>query len=70
MAFEINWHVNSGAAILENEMYLKYSQYTFADLVPLLPQVKTDMSLAMASNHSVEVINYLAWLIRTVNLLA
>ncbi len=70
MGYQINWNVNSGAAILENEFYLKYSQYTFADLVPLLPQVKTDMSLAMASNHSVEVINYLAWLIRTVNLLA
>jgi hypothetical protein len=70
MGYQINWNVNQGAAILKNELYLKYAQYTFADLVPLLPQVKTDMSLAMASNHSVEVINYLAWLIRTVNLLA
>ena len=70
MGYEINWHVNAGAAILKNEIYLKYSQYTFGDLGPLLPQVKTDMSLAMASNHSVEVINYLSWLVRTVNLLA
>ena len=70
MGYEINWHVNAGAPILENEFYLKYSQYSFADLIPLLAQVKTDMSLAIASNHSVEVINYLAWLIRTVNLLA
>jgi hypothetical protein len=70
MGYQINWNVNQGAAILKNELYLKYAQYTFADLVPLLPQVKTDMSLAIASNHSVEVVNYLAWVIRTVNLLA
>ena len=70
MGYEINWHVNSGAAILENEFYLKYSQFTFDDLILQLPLIKTDMSLAMASNHSAEVINYLAWVIRTVNLLA
>ena len=70
MAFEINWHVQNGAAILENEFYLKWSQYSFNDLIPLMPLIKTDMAAAMASNHSVEVVNYLAWLIRSVNLLA
>jgi hypothetical protein len=70
MGYEINWHVNSGAAILENEFYLKYSQYSFNDLIPLLPAIKTDMATAMASIHSVDVVNYLAWLIRSVNLLA
>ena len=70
MAFEINWHVQNGAAILENEFYLKWSQYSFNDLIPLMPLIKTDMAAAMASNHSAEVTNYLAWLIRTVNLLA
>jgi hypothetical protein len=70
MGYEINWHVNAGASILKNEFYLKYSQYTFNDLIPLLVDVKTDMAAAMASEHSVEVINYLAWVIRTVNLLA
>ena len=70
MGYQINWNVNSGAPILKNEFYLKYSQYNFNDLIPLLADVKTDMAAAMASEHSVEVVNYLAWLIRTVNLLA
>ena len=70
MGYQINWNVNSGAPILENEVYLKWSQYSFNDLIPLMPLVKTDMAAAMASNHSVEVVNYLAWVIRTVNLLA
>jgi len=70
MGYEINWSVQNGASILKNEFYLKYSQYSFNDLIPLLPQVKADMAAAMASNHSAEVINYLAWVIRTVNLLA
>jgi len=70
MGYEINWHVNAGAKILENEFYLKWSQYSFNDLIPLMPLVKTDMADAMASIHSVEVVNYLAWLIRSVNLLA
>ena len=70
MGYQINWNVNSGAKILENEFYLKYSQYTFNELIPLIADVKTDMAAAMASNQSVEVVNYLAWLIRSVNLLA
>ena len=70
MGYEINWHAIAGAAILENELYLKYSQYTFDELTGMIGDIKTDMAAAIASNHSVEVVNYLAWLIRSVNLLA
>ena len=70
MGYEINWHVNAGDAVLSTPQYQKWSQYSFADLVPLLPQVKADLQLALAANESASVVNYLCWLIRVVNLSA
>ena len=69
MGYEINWNVSAGDPVLSTPQYQKWSQYTVAELVPLVDDIKTAMKLARASRESAGVINYLAWLIRTVNLL-
>ena len=70
MGYEINWHVNAGDAVLKSEQYIKYSQKSFNDLNPLTLAIKADIGSAIASNESADVINYLCWLVRVVNLIA
>ena len=69
MGYEINWSAKGGDPVLSTPQYQKWSQYTVAELVPLVTDIKTAMKGARASRESAAVINYLAWLIRTVNLL-
>ena len=69
MGYEINWSAKGGDPVLSTPQYQRYSQYTVAELVPLVDDIKTAMKAARASRESASVINYLAWLIRTVNLL-
>ena len=70
MGYEINWHVNAGDAVLSSPQYQKWSRYTFADLVPVVPDIKNDVQAALAANESAAVVNYLCWLLRVVNLSA
>ena len=70
MGYEINWSAAEHDAILSTEQYIKYSQKSFNDLNPLQLAIKADIGSAIASNESAEVINYLCWLIRVVNLIA
>ena len=69
MGYDINWSAPANSPILSTPQYQKWSQYTVAELVPLATDIKTAMKNARASRESASVINYLAWLIRTVNLL-
>ena len=69
MGYDINWSAKGGDPVLSTPQYQKWSQYTVAELVPLVDDIKTAMKAARASRESASVINYLAWLIRTVNLL-
>ncbi len=69
MGYEINWNAKGGDPVLSTPQYQRFSQYTVAELVPLVDDIKTTMKLARASRESAAVINYCAWLIRTVNLL-
>ena len=70
MGFDINFHVNPGDPVLQSEQYIKYSQYSFTDLIPLIGSVKIDLGNALASNESASVVNYLAWICRSVALIA
>lgn len=70
MGYDINWHVQKGDAVLKSEQYIKYSQKTFNDLNPLLLAIKGDIGMAIASNESADVINYLMWLVRVVEAIA
>ena len=69
MGYDINWSAKGGDPVLSTPQYQKWSQYTVAELVPLVNDIKTAMKNARASRESAAVINYLAWLVRTVNLL-
>jgi hypothetical protein len=71
MGYEINWHTNTGDPVLKSPFYQKYSQYTFAELIPpVVEDIKNDIGFAKASNESASVINYLCWLLRVVDLRA
>jgi len=68
MGYEINWNVSGGDPVLSTEQYIRFSQYTVAELVPLVNDIKTAIKDARASRESQEVINYLAFLLRTIAL--
>ena len=68
MAYDINWHVNAGNAVLSSPQYQLYSQKTFQAIN--INEVKASVKQALASNESAEVINYLCWLMRVFDLLA
>ena len=68
MAFDINWHVLDGDPVLKSPQYQTYSQKSFESMN--INEVKTTLRAALASNESAGVVNYLSWLIRTLNLVA
>ncbi len=68
MSYEINWNVSGGDPVLSTPQYQKWSQYTVAELIPLVATIKTELKGARASRESQEVINYLSWLLRTIAL--
>jgi hypothetical protein len=72
MGYEINWNVNAGDPVLSSPQYQKYSQFPIGALTapPEIAGIKTAIKDARASRESAAVINYLAWLLRTVTLVA
>ena len=67
MGYEINWNVNAGDPVLQSPQYQKYSQMTIGELTAPETQmgIMTAIKDARASRESAAVINYLAWLLRT-----
>jgi hypothetical protein len=68
MGYDINWNVEIGDPVLMSPQYQKWSQYTIGGLVSNATQIKTDMKEARASVESSAVVNYLAWLLRSIAL--
>lgn len=69
MGYEINWHSSTGnRRLMQNPLYIKYSNSTFADI--LAADVKTDLNAVLATAESAEICAYLSWLLRTLDLLA
>jgi len=67
--FEINWHASTGnRRLMENPLYVKYSNSTFANITEA--QVKADLNRVLATAESAEICAYLSWLLRTLALLA
>jgi len=67
--YDINWHTSKGnTALFKHPLYIKYSSSTFEGIH--MPTLKGDLMGVMATAGSAEVIAYLAWLIRTINLTA
>jgi hypothetical protein len=70
MGFEINWTTNASDPVLSSPQYQKWSQYSVTGLIPHLGTIKAQLGEAKASREASAVINYLAWLVRTVTLVA
>ena len=68
MGYEINWNAPPGSPVLVTPQYQKYSEYTIGELVSQAAAIKTAMKEAKASRESAEVVNYLAWLLRSIAL--
>ena len=67
MGYEINWNTNAGDPVLQSPQYQKYSQMTIGELqaMEITMEIMTAVKDARASRESAAVINYLAWLLRT-----
>ena len=67
MGYDINWNVNAGDPVLQSPQYQKYSQMTIGELqaMEITMEIMTAIKDARASRESAAVINYLAWLLRT-----
>ena len=67
MGYEINWNTNAGDPVLQSPQYQKYSQMTIGELqaMEITMEIMTAIKDARASRESAAVINYLAWLLRT-----
>ena len=64
MGSPINW---ANHRIGNSNLYLKYASTTFGNIT--ISDVKADIKLALASNESAEIVAYLAWLIRILELI-
>ena len=64
--YPINFNAPAGSPLLEHPFYIKYSSTQINTLVK--PDVQADLGAALANRESAEVINYLVWLIRTIDL--
>ena len=69
MGYEINWNASTGnRKLMENPLYVKYSNSTFANISEAA--VKADLNGVLATAESAEICAYLSWLLRTLDLLA
>lgn len=67
--YPINWAASVGnRRLMENPLYVKYSNSTFATIDP--NAVKADLGAVLATAESAEICAYLSWLIRTLALTA
>ena len=58
----------SNSPTLQNPLYIKYASTTIGNLNAT--NIKNDMKAALASNESAELIAYLSWLLRVLDLVA
>ena len=68
MGYDINWNASGGDPVLFTPQYQKWSQFKVSALVGQKAAIKTDMKEALAARESASVVNYLAWLLRTIAL--
>ena len=64
--YPINW-ARTSQRLLMHPLYIKYNSSTFGDIE--IGDVRQDLQAVMATTDSAEVCAYLAWLIRTRQLL-
>jgi len=64
--YPINWNTPAGSDLLKHPYYIKYSSIGISAIQ--LANVQTDLGKVLANREGAEVINYLSWLIRTIQL--
>jgi len=68
LGYDINWNTNKGNTSLFNHpLYIKYASTNFGAI--FIGTVQGDLKQVLATEESAEITAYLAWLIRTLNLL-
>jgi len=67
VGYPINWALPAGSSIVNHPLYLKYSSSNFSDITT--DDVVGDLGNVMATANNAEICAYLAWLIRTVQLM-
>ena len=67
--YPINWAASTAnRRLMENPLYVKYSNSTFASINAV--DVKADLNAVLATAESAEICAYLSWLLRTLALVA
>ena len=69
--YPINWSTSTGnTAILQHPLYITYSNLTFDQINSKKAQIIGDIKAAKGGLESSEIIAYLVWLLRTIDLFA
>ena len=69
--YPINWNTSaSNTTLLRHPLYITYSNLTFNQIADKKAQIIGDMKAARAGIESAEIMAYLAWLLRTIDLFA
>ena len=65
--YPINWALPSGSKLQQHPLYTKYSSTNF-QLINAVT-LKADLGLVMATAGSAEIVAYLSWLLRVIELI-
>ena len=69
--YPINWNTNAGnTKLLQHPLYITYSNLTFTQVADKKAQIIGDMKASRAGLESAEIMAYLSWLLRTIDLFA
>ena len=66
MAYEINWNTSPGDPVLKHPLYQKYSNQAMGGIA--FPEVQSDLAAVLPAHENIAIVNYLAWLIRSIQL--
>ena len=64
--FPINWNAPVGSALLKHPLYISYASTPIQELDK--SSIQASLGASLADRASAEVINYLVWLLRTIEL--
>ena len=68
MPSAINWSMPTGSNLPTDPTYLLYSAMSFMELTIAVDDVKTSLKFALASNESADLVAYLSWVLRCIQL--
>jgi len=67
--YPINWNTYAGNThLLQHPLYITYSNLTFAQISDKKAEIIADMKASRGGIESAEILAYLSWLLRTIDL--